>query len=128
MNVPSVRNEAALMPDKLHSFALPPVVVVLYSCLRLPKGRLLVICSSCQLADDDDNTAVDLSRLLFEYLHLVNNILLNSQMIFNIMVFCSAQSHTSTHKHPEFSFFKSDKSCLNKLLMHRFLHNQMVGC
>ena len=87
MNVPSVRNEAALMPDKLHSFALPPVVVVLYSCLRLPKGRLLVICSSCQLADDDDNAAVDLSRLLFEYLLLVNNILLNSQMIFNIKVF-----------------------------------------
>ena len=126
MNVPSVRNAAALMPDKLHSFALPPVVVVLYSCLRLPKGRLLVICSSCQLADDDDNAAVDLSRLVFEYLHFVNNILLNSQMIFNIMVFCSAQSHTSTHEHPEFSFFKSDKS--NKLLMHRFLHNQMVGC
>ena len=85
MNVPSVRNEAALMPDKLHSFALPPVVVVLYSCLRLLKGRLLVICSSCQLADDDDNAAVDLSRLLLEY--FVNNILLNSQMIFNIMFF-----------------------------------------
>ena len=83
MNVPSVRNEAALMPDKLHSFALPPVVVVLYSCLRLPKGRLLVICSSCRLADD--NAAFYLSRLLLEY--FVNNILLNSQMIFNIMFF-----------------------------------------